>query len=169
MSRAVRMPLALALATALAGCAGYQLGPTLGASYRSVAVVMFQNKTYQPQIEQPITSAIIRQFQSDGALRIESSANADIILTGEVTRYWRQELRSQSNDNNTPREYEINISARIEAHDRVTGKLVVGPKVVTGKAATFIGSDLQSAEEQALPLVAQDLAKKVVTLLAEKW
>jgi hypothetical protein len=160
---------ALALTLTLTGCAGYRLGPTLGANYRSVAVVMFRNKTYQAQIERQITSAIIRQFQSDGTLRIESPADADLVLTGEVTQYRRQELRSQTNDNNAPREYDIIIDARIEARDRVTGKLVVGPKVVTGKAATFIGSDLQSAEEQALPLVAQDLAKKVVTLLAEKW
>jgi hypothetical protein len=169
MSLAGCLTLALALATTLTGCAGYRLGPTSGASYRSVAVVMFQNKTYHAQIEQQITSAIIRQLQSDGTLRVESPAGADIILTGEVTQYRRQVLRSQPGDSNAPREYEINIDARIEARDRVTGKLVLGPKAVTGKAATFIGTDLQSAEEQALPLVAQDIAQKVVTLLAEKW
>ena len=163
-----RYPLAFGLAFLLAGCAGYRLGPTLGAEYRSVAVVMFGNKTYQAQIERPITTAIIRQFQSDGTLRVESPSDADLILTGEVTQYRRQLLRSQPNDNNAPREYEINVEVRVEVRDR-GGKLIIGPKTLTGKAATFIGSDLQSAEEQAMPLVAQDLAKQVVTLVAEKW
>jgi hypothetical protein len=169
MITSVHLKLALAFTIILTGCAGYKIGPTLGANYRSVAVLMFRNKTYQAQIERQITSAIIRQFQADGTLRVESAAAADLILTGEITDYRRHELRSQPNDSNAPREYEIDIDARIEARDRVTGKLVLGPKVVNGKAATFIGNDLQTAEEQVLPLVAQNLAQHVVTLLAEKW
>jgi hypothetical protein len=169
MIPASRFAVALALAVSLTGCAGYRVGSTLGANYRSVAVLMFRNKTYQPQIERQITSAIIRGFQADGTLRVEPAANADLVLTGEITEYRRHELRSQPGDSNAPREYEISIDARIEAHDRVTGKIVLGPKVVNGKAATFIGNDLQAAEEQALPLVAQNLAQHVVTLLAEKW
>jgi hypothetical protein len=166
----VRRPLlALTLMLSLAGCAGYRLGPTLGANYRSVAVSVFRNKTYQPQIETQVTGAIIRSFQTDGTLRIEPPAKADLILTGEITQYRRQELRSQSNDSNAPREYRIYIDARVEAKDRVTGQVILAPTTVTGSGDTFIGDDLQSAEQQVLPLVANDLAKRVVTLVAEKW
>jgi hypothetical protein len=159
----------LAVALAVAGCAGYRLGPTLGAEYRSVAVPMFRNKTYKPQLEAQITNSIIKRFQADGTLRVESVADADIILTGEITDYRRHQLRSARTDTGAPREYRVSIDAKIEARDRVTGKLVLAPTVVTGSADTFIGADLQSAEQQALPLIADDLAKQVVTLLAEKW
>jgi hypothetical protein len=160
---------ALALCLCLTGCAGYRLGPTLGAEYRSVAVPMFRNKTYKPQIEAQITNGIIKRFQTDGTLRIESVANADIVLTGEITQYQRHELRSLQSQVGAPREYRVTIDARIEARDRVTGKIVLAPTIVSGSADTFIGDDLQSAEQQVLPLVADDLAKRVVTLLAEKW
>jgi hypothetical protein len=41
--------------------------------------------------------------------------------------------------------------------------------VVEGKSDVFIGEDQQSAEEQALPLVADDIAKRVTGLLVENW
>jgi hypothetical protein len=169
MSFVHRPFLALVLTVGLAGCAGYRLGSTLGANYRSVAGLVFRNKTYQPQIETQVTGAIIRGFQTDGTLRVESPAKADLILTGEITQYRRQELRSQSSDSNAPREYRIYIDARVEAKDRVTGATILAATTVTGSGDTFIGDDLQSAEQQILPLVANDLAKRVVTLVAEKW
>jgi hypothetical protein len=169
MSLTGRLTLVLTLILSLTGCAGYRIGPTPGVEYRSVAVVMLRNKTYQPQIEVQITSAIIRAFQADGSLQIESVANADVVVTGEITQYRRHELRTQRNDSSAPDEYRITIEARIEARDRVTGKIVLAPTRVTGSGDTFIGNDLQSAEQQVLPLVANDLAKRVVTLLAEKW
>lgn len=153
----------------LTGCAGYRLGPTLGAEYRSVAVPMFRNKTYKPQLEAQITNGIIKRFQSDGTLRVVSVADADILVTGEITRYHRHELRSLRVETGTPREYRVSIDAKIEARDRVTGKVVLAPTTVTGSADTFIGNDLQSAEAQVLPLIADNLAKQVVTLIAEKW
>jgi hypothetical protein len=164
-----RLLFALALIFSTAGCAGYRLGPTLGADYRTVAVLVFRNKTYHPQIETQVTGAIIRSFQTDGTLHIESPAKADLILTGEITQFRRQELRSQTGDSNAPREYRIYIDARVEARDRVTGQAILPPTTVTGSGDTFIGDDLQSAEQQVLPLVANDLAKRVVTLVAEKW
>ena len=161
--------LCVALILLLAGCAGYRLGPTLSAEYRSVAVPMFRNKTYKPQIEAQITNGIIKRFQADGTLRVDSVANADVVLSGNIIGYHRNQLRSRSAETGTPREYRINIEVKIEARERVTGKIVVAPITVTGSADTFIGNDLQSAEEQVLPLIAEDLARQVVTLLAEKW
>ena len=84
-------------------------------------------------------------------------------------RFERHELRAVRTDVNTPREYRITITARIEARLRGTGELVFSPVTIEGRAETFIGTDLQSADEQSLPLVADDLAKRVVPLLAERW
>ena len=167
MSRAVC--LAFLAAVFASGCAGYRLGPTLGAQYRTVAVPMFRNKTYHPQLEAQITNGIIKRFQADGTLQVDSVANADVILTGVITQYRRHNLRSSRTDTGAPREYRVSIEARIEARDRVTGKIVLASTLVTGSADTFIGNDLQTAEAQLLPLIADDLAKQVVTLLAEQW
>jgi Lipopolysaccharide-assembly len=151
------------------GCMGYRVGPVLKADYRSVAVPMFKNKTLKPQLEAQVTNGIIRRLQSDGTLRVDSLENADIVLDGEIVSYRRTRLRALQTEASTPREFRVYIDARVEAHNRVTGKIILPPTIVTGSADTFIGDDLQSAEFQALPLIADDLARQVVSLLVESW
>ncbi|MGD0017396.1 MAG: LptE family protein [Verrucomicrobiia bacterium] len=151
------------------GCMGYRVGPVLKADYRSVAVPMFKNKTYKPQLEAQITNGIIKRLQADGTLQADSEANADIVVTGEIIRYDRLALRLAQEDANVPREYRLTITVRVEAHDRRTGTVVLKPTDITGKADMFIGTDQQSAEYQALPLVADDVARQVVSLLVESW
>jgi len=151
------------------GCAGYKLGPVKQTDFRSIAVPMFKNHTVKPQLEAQITNAIIKRLQTDGSLLVKSTDDADIVLTGEITRYDRQMLRGQRIDTTVPTELRLTIEARIEAHDRVTGKEILKPTLVSGYADTFLGSDQQSAELQALPLIAEDLAKRAVSLLVEGW
>ena len=83
------------------GCAGYQLGPTQSLPYHSVAVLMFKNTTLKPQLEAQISNAIIKRFQRDGTLRIESAENADVVINGQITKFDRQELRAVRTDVNT--------------------------------------------------------------------
>jgi hypothetical protein len=68
-----------------------------------------------------------------------------------------------------PREYEIVITVRVEARDRRTGEIVLKSTEIEGKSDVFIGEDQQSAEEQALPLVADDIGKRVAGRLVESW
>ncbi len=160
---------ALLLVLLSAGCAGYRVGSLLNADYKTVAVPMFRNKSYKPQTEAQVTNAILKRFQSEGSLQVVNEADADLLVTGTITEFARAELRSVREDTDIVREYRITIKAEIAAINRRTGEVVLKKTTVTGSADTFIGSDLQSAEYQALPLVADDLAKKVVTLLTESW
>jgi len=173
MSRSARCSLASTLGALccalLAGCMGYRVGPVLHADYKSVAVPMFKNRTLRPQLEAQITNAIIKALQADGTLRIESTDDADVVVTGAIVDHERIELRSARTDTDVAREYRIAITAEIEARNRRTGQMVVKSTRIKGQADTFIGSDLQSSELQALPLVADDLARQVVSLLVESW
>jgi hypothetical protein len=153
----------------LTGCAGYHVGPLLKGNYKTVAVPMFKNHTYHPQVEAQVTNALIKRLQSDGALQVASIDNADVLVTGEVTRYLRGALRSVRQETREPREYKLTIEVRISVRDQRTGQLLLKPTLVTGSAETFIGSDLQSAEYQALPLIADDVARRASRLLTESW
>lgn len=151
------------------GCAGYKLGPVAKTGYRSVAVKMFKNTTYQPQLEAPISNAIIKRFQTDGALAVRSTDDADIILSGEVINYYRVMLRGQHLDTTVPSEIRLYIDIRIHAYERNTGREVIPSATFTAYTDTFTGRDQQSAEQQALPLIADKLARQVVSRLVEPW
>lgn len=151
------------------GCAGYHVGPVTKRNFNSIAVPMFRNTTLNPQIEAQISNGIIQRLQQDGSLRIEPESRADVILKGSVIKYYREPLRSLRTDTGVPREYEITITVRVEATDRRTGETVLKSTEVEGKSDVFIGEDQQSAEEQVLPLIADDIAKRVAGMLVENW
>ena len=172
--------LACGLLLGLAGCAGYHLGPVAKLTYSTVSVPMFRNKTVLPQMEAQITNGIIRRLQEDGSVKITSRDEADVVVLGEITKYHRTVLRTDKTDLKTlttqtqvgsgvPREYRVEITATVEIRDRRNAQPIVPKTELTGSADVFIGTDLQSADYQALPLAAADLARKVATLVTERW
>ena len=159
----------LALALALTGgCAGYKLGPTIaaGAGERSVQVIPFVNQTLQPGLTDEVTAQLRKELQHDGTYRLATHNDGDILLSGVITRYDRNELSFSRTDVLTVRDFQVRIAADVTARDRITGKVLLEQRV-TGFTLVRVGSDLTSSERQALPLLAADLAKNVTSLLAD--
>jgi hypothetical protein len=159
------------LAAALSGCAGYRLGPTNGleAGERSIQVNAFANQTIEPRLVAPVTTSIRKQLQRDGTYRLNTSNDGDIIVTGNILEYDRSSLSFQPRDIVTPRDYHITIVAHVTARDRHSGKVVLDRRVA-GHTTVRVGNDLNSAERQAIPLLADDLARNVTSLLVDgEW
>lgn len=156
---------------ALSGCAGYQLGPTNGlqAGERSIQINPFANQTTEPRLVAPVTTSIRKQLQQDGTYRLNTSNEGDIIVSGNILEYDRSSLSFQPRDILTPRDYRISIVAHVTARERHTGKTILDRRVL-GHTTVRIGADLNSAERQAIPLLAEDLARNVTSLLVDgQW
>jgi hypothetical protein len=153
---------------ALSGCAGYKLGPTNGAiaGDKSVQITPFTNKTMEPRLGDAVTTAVRKRLQKDGTYRLATHGEADIVVTGILMKYDRHELSLVSHDVLTARDYRINLTAQITARDVTSGN-VIFDRPVTAYTLVRIGSDLTSAERQALPLLADELAKNVTALLVD--
>ena len=54
----------------------------------------------------------------------------------------------------------------VTARDRLSGKMILD-KDVRGHTLVHIGADLASAERQAMPLLAEDLAQNIAEYLTE--
>jgi Lipopolysaccharide-assembly len=150
------------------GCAGYRLGPVngLGAREKSVQVNPFENKTLEPRVGDAVTSQLRNELQRDGTYQLASHNDGDIVVSGSVNRYLRQEVSFSSSDILTVLDYRLELRAQVTARDRGSGKVILD-QPVTGTTLIRVTTDLTSAERQALPLLAADLAKNVTALLAE--
>lgn len=159
---------ALAVAGAVVGCAGYRLGPTNGdaAGQRSVQVNSFRNDTEQPRLTEEVNSALRRALQQDGTFRLATQGDGDIVISGVLVRYERPPLSFQPKDTLTVRDYRITVAAQIKATERITGK-VLFDREVKGSTVVRLLPDQTSTERQALPLVADELARKAKGLLAD--
>ena len=166
--RLLSMILGICLALGVSGCAGYRLGPTNGveAGAHTIEIQAFKNKTIEPRLSDAVTSAVRREIQRDGTYRLKTDGSSDIVVTGEILRYRRSEVSFQPEDIRTVRDYNITLWARVTAKDRLTDRVLL-QKDVNGWAIIRVGDDLQSSERQALPVLADDLAKNIASALVD--
>jgi hypothetical protein len=152
----------------LSGCAGYQLGPSNGmvAGSRSVQVGPFSNQTMEPRLGDALTVALRRELQRDGTYHLSTRGDADIVVAGVLTRYHRHELSFVPDDILTVRDYRVSVTAQITARESGSGKILFD-RPFTGYTLVRVGSNLTSSERQALPLLADDLAKNVAAMLVD--
>jgi hypothetical protein len=164
----LRLLLNLILAIALCGCAGYRLGPTNGdiAGSRFVSVEPFKNETMEPRLTDFVSLELRKRLQQDGTFRLETQGGGDIVLRGRITKFDRGELGFQPTDVITPQDYTLVMVAEIAAIERSTGKTNF-TRLVSGRTTIRVGSDLASAERQAVPLLAEDLARNTISSLAD--
>jgi hypothetical protein len=156
------------LALIVSGCA-YHLGPTNGAvaGAKTVEIIPFKNQTLQPQVNDSVTQQVRKGIQHDGTYRLASHPDTgDIVVEGTVTKYVRQGMTYQPKDVVTVRDFRILMTVHVVSHERATGKLLFD-EIVTGTTLVRAGNDLPSDERQALPTLADDVAKKVISLVVD--
>ncbi len=166
--RRVRLVLFALFGATLAGCAAYRLGPTGGqnSGERSIQVNFFQNQTIEPRLVEAVAQALRRNLQQDGTYRLRSAGDADVIVNGVIIRYERVPISFQPTDVISVQDYEEKLIAKVTATERISGKVVLD-REVTGRTIVSVGTDLASAERQAIPLLANDLARNATTYLTE--
>ncbi len=150
------------------GCAGYRLGPTNGeiAGAKSIQVNLFRNETFEPRLTEAVGTALRRRLQQDGTYRLGTRGEADIIVNGVILRYQRSGISFEPTDVITPRDFQITMVAKVTAVQSSSGRVILD-KEVAGRTTIRIGPDLASAERQAVPLLAEDLALNVTSLLVD--
>ncbi len=167
--RALKIFLPGLAAILLSGCASYHLGAVNGgpAGDKSVQVLPFNNQTLQPRLGDALTQSLRERLQVDATYRLATASGAgDIVLSGVIREYNRESLGRLDTDLATPQNYRIGMMAHVTARERSTGKLLLD-RDVRCHTLVNISSDLSSAERQALPLLAEELSRKVIELLAE--
>jgi hypothetical protein len=167
--KALRLALVMVGAAGwLAGCAGYRLGPTNGmtAGSRSIQVNPFANDTAEPRLSDAVTSSLRKQLQHDGTYRLDTQNEGDVIVSGRLTRFDRYYLTFQPRDVVTPRDFRVQMTAHVVATERLTGRKLLERDVI-GHSTVRITTDLPSVERQAVPLIAEDLARNITALLVD--
>jgi hypothetical protein len=126
----MRLPIASFLclgALLLAGCAGYHLGPAndLLAGDKTIEVFPLNNQTLQPRLGDAITQALREHLQTDGTYHLVSHKGSDLVLTGEISRYYRQGLSFLTTDVSTTSNYRVGVVAHVKVREVESGKLLL--------------------------------------------
>ncbi len=150
------------------GCAGYRLGPTSGVEpgTHAVRIEPFHNETWEPRVTENIATALREQIQQEGTYRLATHGEADVVLSGVIRRIDRHEQSFFASDTLTVRDYRLEVTAHVIALEQATGRKLLDPDI-SGHTLMRVMSDLPSAERQAMPLLAANLARNITSLLVD--
>jgi hypothetical protein len=152
----------------LAGCAGYHLGPTNGAiaGEKSIEVFPLNNQTMEPRLGDAVTQSLREHLQTDGTYHLRSRGGSDVVLTGTIKRYYREGMSFLRADVDVTENYRVGIVAHVVARETHSGKVLL-EKDISGFTLVNVTTDFNSADRQALSLLADDLARNITQALTE--
>jgi hypothetical protein len=159
------------LVALLTGCAGYTLGPiepTFMKGAHKLAVPIFDNRTYEPQIQTLVTDTFIKQLQQDGTYQITGLDQADAEVHGTIMEVTRVKARSVIGNVLASSQFNLQVKIRVQVVNPQSG-LVLGQRDITGLTTFFVGNDLPTQEHQAIPLAAEDAAVQAASFVSEGW
>ena len=155
----------------LTGCVGYVAGPTNGlpVGAQSVRVEFFKNETLEPRLVVAVNRALKRNLQQDGTYALETQGNADLVVTGELTEFLRNGVSYTPGDSLSVKDYSMSLTAHIKVTRPSTGEVVYEGDI-TGNSTVRVGNDLTAGQRQAVPIIADHLARQATSLIVDgKW
>jgi ABC-type transport system substrate-binding protein len=134
---------------------------------RAVSVDFFKNETFEPRLVTAVNRALKRNLQQDGTYTLETQDDGDLIVTGELTEFLRNGVSYKPGDTLTAQDFNLQLKAKIKVTDRVTGKVVLD-RGITAKSIVRVGNDLSASQRQAIPLIADQLARQATSLIVDR-
>lgn len=152
--------LALLLLAAAAGCA-YRLGPAEPvAGARSIALPIFDNRTFRRGLEADLARALVSEVHARTRLRV-LDAGADLVLEGTIVDC--QETVLSQDESQATRESTVFVTVEWVLRDGRTGE-PVGPRDRLTEREAFvpgIGESLRTARAEAMRRLAADLVDRL--------
>lgn len=168
------LPFAIVAALAAAACdttpttGGYELQSRYSKEYRTVAVTLFRNDTFDRPLNGQLTEALVKEVQASTPYHISSESRADTLLRGTVrTRTLRELSKSRSTGLSEEMLYEVTVDW--EWVDQRTGKVIVARNGFSGSALFVPSRPSSEPTEIGRLAVVQNLATDIVANMQANW
>jgi hypothetical protein len=173
--------------------------PGVYADISKIHVPPFKNQTLEPRLSSLVTNAVITELQADGTYQVSTRESADAVLVGTIRRIEKRQLRAVRTDTLRSQELSLFLYVEFHLEDPDTGTRidgvpdrgndsdasaadaaangadvdadVVGARqgLVIGDTIQFVDPSFQVGERNAFAVVAEDVADKLVSYLANGW
>ena len=147
------------------GC-GYSYHATLPENADSIAVIPFENRTFEPGLEIDFNKILTRRILFEGLGSLKTTSSADTILRGELLEYDREPLRYT--DSEEIQEYRLKLFATAVLEKQGT-KEILWQEKITGETTFFAKGSFSRSEILAREDLLDDLARRLSARLSEHW
>ena len=147
---------------------GYAFNADYDRSIRTVAVEVFENRTFIHGMEDDLTEAIIKEIHRATPWKVTLGEDADTALTGAVTGVRNRKVSTQR-ESGLVQEMAVELTVSFEWKDRTTGEILVSRRRFSS-LETFVPVPGASERiEMGQRAVVQEMADRIVRELRSSW
>ncbi len=165
----------LILASATAGCAGYQIGAQslYPPHIRTVYVPVFESTSFRRNLGERLTEAVIKQIERTTPYKVTGRSDADSVLWGMIVGETKRVTVSSLSGE--PREVQTNLQILVSWIDRQgnvirrTEPIPVPDEMVNVSGAAALVPEVGQSVTTAHQLAIDRLAEQIVSLMQCPW
>lgn len=150
-----------------AGC-GYTHQPLFSDEVHSVAVPLFENRSFYRGLEREVTEALIKEIELRTPYKVAPAERADTVLRGTITAV-DQSRMSRRRDGGLPLEEELQIRVNVEWQDLRSGRTLRERRGLTAVGRYVPAREIGETHEIAQYAASQRLARQIVGAMGEAW
>ena len=147
---------------------GYSSQSTFPRDYATVAVPIFENRTFERDIEFELADALVKAIETRTDYKIMQEDRADTILTGRIIDISRDRI-SKSRNTGLAEEVVLSVVVNFEWKDTATGKIIKGRDNFVGTALFTPSRPSGEPIELARFGVVEQLASDIVDEMRSAW
>jgi hypothetical protein len=151
----------------ISGC-GYHAGDLYDTSIQTIAVPIFENRTFYRDVEFRLTEALTKQIESRTPYKVAEESSADTILTGTITRVDKRLLSRQFNTG-LPQEVQVVVTASLEWKDLRTGRILRKRGRIEAAGEYIPTRPVAEPFEAARHAAIDRLAHEIVAVMRQDW
>ena len=166
-NRAFGAFLLVVLTLGMAGC-GYSSKELFPTEYLTVAVPIFENRTFYRGMEFELAESMVKQIESRTPYKVVAPGVAQTIIEGTITNVEQSQL-SRRRPGGVPQEVELTVTADFVWKDLGSGEVIADRRgfVAVGRhiPTSGISEPYEIAQHQAI----QRLARDIVSTMRSDW
>ena len=159
--------LCLLLIVCLPGC-GYTTAELYPTDYATVAVPIFQNRTFYRGMEYDLTEALIKELEQRTPYVTANAGRADTLLTGRIVNVRERQL-SRTPTAGLPKEVELEIVVDFDWQDLRTGDTIVDRRGFSAVGRSVPSQPVAQRFEVGQHAAVSRLAQDIVSAMREGW
>ncbi len=157
----------LAVMLMLQGC-GYTQTELFNTEYQSVAVPIFQNKTFYRGVELDLTEALIKEIELRSPYKVVATRTAQTVLEGQIVSISQRPL-SNTREGGLVQETELTMVVNFLWKQQSDGKTLRRRDGIIAVGRYVASTPISEPMATGQHIATQEMAKRIVDTMRSDW
>jgi hypothetical protein len=150
------------------GLLGYHAEELFPEQYQTVAVDIFDNRTFFQGVEFDLTEALVKEIELRTPYKVVANDRADTVITGTIHTV-RQQSLSRVRNGGVPQEMQLIVRVNYEWKDVREGRVIRKRRTLSGSGEYIPSSGLSEPYEVAQHRAVAEIARDLVSDMRRDW